>query len=91
MADVYQAFYDFSDMLKFKVDMHDPNGQTTSTRLEAAQNIYKDSRTLSNRKSYIFKRESCYSLVLLALLFIILAILYAYLSLNRPNKIKFTL
>nr|ALM23544.1 squalene synthase [Artemisia annua] len=91
MADVYQAFSDFSDMLKSKVDMHDPNAQTTITRLEAAQKICKDSGTLSNRKSYIVKRESSYSAALLALLFTILAILYAYLSANRPNKNKFTL
>lgn len=91
MADVYQAFYDFSDMLKSKVDMHDPNAQTTIARLEAAQKICKDSGTLSSRKSYIVKRESSYTPALLALLFIIMAILYAYLSANRPNKIKFTL
>lgn len=32
-----------------QVDMHDPNAQTTITRLEVAQKICKDSGTLSNR------------------------------------------
>ncbi|KAF5786123.1 Squalene synthase [Helianthus annuus] len=91
MGDVYQAFYDFSSMLKSKVDMRDPNATTTITRIEAAQKICKDSGALNNRKSYIVESEPSYSPALIALLFIILAILYAYTSANRQNKIKVTL
>ncbi|CAH8383314.1 unnamed protein product [Eruca vesicaria subsp. sativa] len=49
MADVYRAFYDFSCMLKTKVDINDPNSVDTLTRLEAVQKMCKDSGVLHKR------------------------------------------
>ncbi|PON99886.1 Isoprenoid synthase domain containing protein [Trema orientale] len=49
MADVYGAFYDFSCMLKSKVDINDPNAKKTLSRLETIQKTCKDSGTLTKR------------------------------------------
>ncbi|KAL0454135.1 UNVERIFIED_CONTAM: Squalene synthase 2 [Sesamum latifolium] len=49
MADVYGAFYDFSRMLKSKVDDADPNAKKTKDNLEAILKICRDSGTLSQR------------------------------------------
>ncbi|KAF2583850.1 hypothetical protein F2Q70_00033953 [Brassica cretica] len=53
MADVYGAFYDFSCMLKTKVDKNDPNASNTLNRLEAVQKVCKDTGVLHKRKSYV--------------------------------------
>ncbi|KAL0348445.1 UNVERIFIED_CONTAM: Squalene synthase 2 [Sesamum angustifolium] len=49
MGDVYGAFYDFSRMLKSKVDDADPNAKKTKESLEAILKICRDSGTLSQR------------------------------------------
>nr|A0A1P7Y0D0.1 RecName: Full=Squalene synthase 13; Short=PgSS13; Short=SQS 13; AltName: Full=FPP:FPP farnesyltransferase SS13; AltName: Full=Farnesyl-diphosphate farnesyltransferase SS13 [Panax ginseng]AJK30635.1 squalene synthase [Panax ginseng] len=82
MSDVYGAFFDFSCLLKSKVDNNDPNATKTLSRLEAIQKTCKESGTLSKRKSYIIESESGHNSALIAIIFIILAILYAYLSSN---------
>ncbi|KAK2998365.1 hypothetical protein RJ639_023662, partial [Escallonia herrerae] len=86
MSDVYRAFFDFSSMLKSKVDKNDPNATKTLSRLEAIEKACRDSGTLSKRKSYIIKSEPTYNFTLIAIFFIILAILFAYLSSSRPNN-----
>uniref|UniRef100_A0A5B7A2A6 Squalene synthase n=1 Tax=Davidia involucrata TaxID=16924 RepID=A0A5B7A2A6_DAVIN len=86
MSDVYGGFFDFSCMLKSKVDKNDPNATKTLSRLEAIQKICRDSGTLGKRKSYIIRSEPRHNSVLIVVLFIILAILFAYLSANRPNN-----
>ncbi|KAK2978278.1 hypothetical protein RJ640_017129, partial [Escallonia rubra] len=86
MSDVYRAFFDFSSMLKSKVDKNDPNATKTLSRLEAVEKTCRNSGTLSNRKSYIIKSEPTYNLTLITVFFIILAILFAYLSSSRPNN-----
>ncbi|GKB26388.1 adenylate kinase [Tanacetum coccineum] len=48
MADVYGAFYEFSSILKSKVNMDDPNAKKTISRIEAVQRVCKDSGTLHN-------------------------------------------
>uniref|UniRef100_A0A0D3A1Y4 squalene synthase n=1 Tax=Brassica oleracea var. oleracea TaxID=109376 RepID=A0A0D3A1Y4_BRAOL len=53
MADVYGAFYDFSCMLKTKVDKNDPNASNTLNRLEAMQKVCRDTGVLQKRKSYV--------------------------------------
>ncbi|GJS10119.1 squalene synthase [Tanacetum coccineum] len=130
MADVYQAFSDFSDMLKSKVDNElIPIAQQTITRLEARalrkfgkedslaplatafavfpltialgfsfETCFLICCKISSLSKFQAKnvylssvKHECHALqfpALLALLFIILAILYAYLSANRPNKIS---
>ncbi|KAH6789398.1 squalene synthase 1 [Perilla frutescens var. frutescens] len=80
MSDVYGAFYDFSRMLKFKVDDNDPNAGKTKDSLETILKICRDSGTLTERKSYIIETTSQYDATMIVVLFIILAILVAYFS-----------
>ncbi|XP_050366901.1 squalene synthase 2 [Argentina anserina] len=80
MADVYAAFYDFSSILKSKVDKKDPNATKTLSRLESVQKTCRDSGALTNRKSYIIKNEQSHNSALIMVMFIILAIIYAYIS-----------
>ncbi|XVE48973.1 hypothetical protein DITRI_Ditri01bG0044800 [Diplodiscus trichospermus] len=75
MADVYGAFYDFSCMLKAKVDNNDPNAQKTSGRLDSILKTCRDSGVLNKRKSYIIPNQSNYTPLLALMLFIILAII----------------
>ncbi|KAL3730810.1 hypothetical protein ACJRO7_027784 [Eucalyptus globulus] len=49
MADVYGAFYDFSCMLKSKVDKNDPNATKTLSRIEASQKACRNSDLLNKR------------------------------------------
>nr|AAB02945.1 squalene synthase [Nicotiana tabacum] len=83
IADVYGAFFDFSCMLKSKVNNNDPNATKTLKRLEAILKTCRDSGTLNKRKSYIIRSEPNYSPVLIVVIFIILAIILAQLSGNR--------
>ncbi|KAJ0433979.1 putative squalene synthase [Helianthus annuus] len=88
MADVYGAFFDFSSLLRSKVNLKDPNAHTTINRIEAVQKICRRSGTLDKRKSYIAGDGPSYAPALIAFLIVLLAILYVYLSANRPNKIS---
>ncbi|KAL4313148.1 hypothetical protein GQ457_01G000590 [Hibiscus cannabinus] len=74
MADVYGAFYDFSCMLKAKVDKNDPNAQKTLSRLDSILKTCRDSGVLNKRKSYIIKNNSDYTPLVVVMLIIILAI-----------------
>ncbi|CAL0326916.1 unnamed protein product [Lupinus luteus] len=86
VADVYGAFFDFSSMLKSKVDKNDPNATKTLSRLEAIQKTCSESGLLSkSRKSYILNNGRTYSLTLIFILIILLPIIFAYLSANRPS------
>ncbi|XP_022896037.1 squalene synthase-like isoform X2 [Olea europaea var. sylvestris] len=84
MSDVYEAFYDFSRMLKSKVDNSDPNARKTKDQLEAILKTCRDSGTINERKSYISRAEPKYSSTSIIIIFIILAILLACLSSTRP-------
>ncbi|KAK6121489.1 hypothetical protein DH2020_044768 [Rehmannia glutinosa] len=64
MSDVYGAFYDFSLMLKSKVDESDPNARKTKDSLETILKICRDSGTLSQRKSYIIQSKPQYNATL---------------------------
>nr|WNX96137.1 squalene synthase 2 [Ayapana triplinervis] len=86
MADVYGAFNEFSSLLRSKVNLKDPNAQTTISRIEATQKICKDLGTLDKKKSYILGDERGYGPPLLAFLIVVLAILYVFLSPSLPNK-----
>ncbi|XP_019438184.1 PREDICTED: squalene synthase-like isoform X1 [Lupinus angustifolius] len=86
IADVYGAFFDFSCMLKSKVDKNDPNATKTLSRLEAIQKTCSESGLLSkSRKSYILNNGRTYSLTLILILIILLPIIFAYLSANRQS------
>ncbi|KAL2490667.1 Squalene synthase [Abeliophyllum distichum] len=98
MSDVYGAFYDFSRMLKSRydasivdqVDGTDHKARETKDRLEAILRTCRDSGTLNERKSYIIRTKPKYNSTLIVIIFIILAILIAYLSSTRPyNMCKF--
>ncbi|KAF5443865.1 hypothetical protein F2P56_036389 [Juglans regia] len=86
MADVYGAFFDFSCMLKSKVNKSDPNATKTLSRLEAVQKTCRDSGVLNKRKSYIVRSQPRYNSALIVMLFIVLSILFAYLNAKRPNN-----
>ncbi|KAM2053235.1 hypothetical protein ACFX1T_002900 [Malus domestica] len=76
--DVYGAFFDFASVIKSKVDKNDLHATKTLSRVEAVQKLCRDSGALSKRKSYIINNEQ--NSTLIVALFIILAIIYAYLS-----------
>ncbi|CAI0378242.1 unnamed protein product [Linum tenue] len=84
MADVYGAFYDFSCMLKSKVDKSDPNASTTLSRLEAIQKTCRESGSLTKRNSYILESKKQHNLFLTVVLIIILAIIFARLTGTNP-------
>ncbi|KAI3840364.1 hypothetical protein MKX03_005860 [Papaver bracteatum] len=52
ISHVYGAFYDFSSMLKTKVDNNDPNATVTLSRIEAIQEVCKNSGLLNERSLY---------------------------------------
>ncbi|KAH9657035.1 Squalene synthase 1 [Citrus sinensis] len=52
MTDVYLAFYDFSNILKPKINKNDPNATKTLSRVEAIQKACMDSGVLNKRLSY---------------------------------------
>ncbi|KAF9676075.1 hypothetical protein SADUNF_Sadunf09G0100700 [Salix dunnii] len=66
MADVYGAFFDFSCMLKSKVDKNDPNAAKTLSSLEAIQKTCRESGALNKRKSCIIRNELKYNFVLVS-------------------------
>nr|ABG66304.1 squalene synthase [Polygala tenuifolia] len=86
MADVYGAFYDFSCMLKSKVDRNDPNATKTLSRLESIQRTCLDSRLINKRKSFVNEGQPTYSSSMVIILFIVLAIILAYLTANPLNS-----
>ncbi|KAH1120297.1 hypothetical protein J1N35_003457 [Gossypium stocksii] len=86
MADVYGAFYDFSCILKAKVDKNDPNAQKTMSRLDSILKTCRDSGVLNKRKSYIIENQSDYTPFVVVLLFIIFAIFLVNLNPNWPNN-----
>ncbi|GAB4853843.1 squalene synthetase-like protein [Ancistrocladus abbreviatus] len=85
MADVYGSFYDFSCMLKFKVDKSDPNSMKTLGRIEAIQKLCRESGTLNKRKLYVLRSGYQYNPVLMIIIILVLAIIFTNLSASRPN------
>ncbi|TYH85895.1 hypothetical protein ES332_D01G004500v1 [Gossypium tomentosum] len=86
MTDVYGAFYDFSCILKAKVDKNDPNAQKTVSRLDSILKTCRDSGVLNKRKSYLIENQSNYTPFVVVLLFIIFAIFLVNLNPNWPNN-----
>ncbi|KAI4367257.1 hypothetical protein MLD38_023015 [Melastoma candidum] len=85
MSDVYEAFFDFSCMLRSKVDKNDPNAALTLSRLDAIQKTCKDSGLLNKKKSYILTNGPNYSPVLVMILFLVLALVFNRLSYDRST------
>ncbi|GMH02787.1 hypothetical protein Nepgr_004626 [Nepenthes gracilis] len=86
MSDVYGAFFDFCCLLKSKVDENDPNAAKTLSRIEAIQKVCRDSGTLGKRNLYILRHEPQYNPILMVVIFVILAIIFARLSASRPQN-----
>ncbi|CAN7082314.1 unnamed protein product [Brassica oleracea var. botrytis] len=86
MADVYGAFYDFSCMLKTKVDKNDPNASKTLKQLEDVQQLCRDNGVLHKRKSYVNDKGQSNNLYIVMLV-ILLAIVFAYLRANGGKKV----
>ncbi|XP_044508951.1 squalene synthase 3-like isoform X3 [Mangifera indica] len=86
MSDVYGAFYDFSCILKSKIKKNDPNATKTLSQINAIQKICIDSGVLGRRKSYIIQNGPKYNSTMIVLLFVILAIIFSYLSANRATN-----
>ncbi|KAL3749429.1 hypothetical protein ACJRO7_010527 [Eucalyptus globulus] len=86
MADVYGAFYDFSCMLKSKVDKNDPNATKTLSRIEITQKACRDAGLRNKRKSYILPSEPRYGFVPVVVLLIILAIILAQFLRSRSSN-----
>ncbi|KAL6494798.1 squalene synthetase-like protein [Orobanche gracilis] len=70
---------------RLDVDDDDPNARKTKDNLEVILKICTDSGNLNQRNSYIIQSKPQYNATLIAVLFIILAILLAYLSSTRPS------
>nr|GMD02564.1 squalene synthase [Ipomoea batatas] len=83
MEDVYGIYYDFSCMLKSKVDVNDPNVSETLDRLEIIMKTCRESGALNNRKSCIVRSEPNYTSALMVVFFII--ILAIYLGYQKQN------
>ncbi|KAJ8641103.1 hypothetical protein MRB53_017797 [Persea americana] len=82
MPDVYGAFFDFSCMLKAKVDKNDPNATQTLNRVEAIQKACKDSGLLSKSSSCLVESKPMYNSSLIIVVFILLSVLFAFLSIK---------
>ncbi|XP_039131449.1 LOW QUALITY PROTEIN: squalene synthase-like [Dioscorea cayenensis subsp. rotundata] len=80
MADVYGAFYDFSSMLKAKVNDKDPNAVLTRKRVEAIQKICVSSGLLNKRGLRVCNTQPTISPMLIIVAVVLLAILLATLS-----------
>ncbi|KAH7834253.1 hypothetical protein Vadar_014197 [Vaccinium darrowii] len=87
MPDVYRAFYDFSCLLKSKVDKNDPNATITLSRIEAVLKTCRESGTLHKRKSYIFKSEPRYNPTLIFVIFVVITFTFAHLPVGRTTDI----
>nr|ARE29880.1 squalene synthase [Trichosanthes pubera subsp. rubriflos] len=80
IADVYGSFFDFSVMLKAKVNSNDPNAAKTLSRIEAIQKTCKESGLLNKRKLYVVRSEPMYNPAAIVILFSLICIILAYLS-----------
>ncbi|CAH2053172.1 unnamed protein product [Thlaspi arvense] len=85
MDDVYGAFYDFSCVLKAKVNENDPNATETLRRLEAVQKLCRDSGVLYKRKSLVNNGAQSKPLFIVMLLVLLLAVVFAYLRANQSD------
>ncbi|XP_058068107.1 squalene synthase 2-like isoform X2 [Magnolia sinica] len=82
MSDVYGAFFDFSCMLKAKVDKNDPNATQTLNLVEAIQKACRDSGMLNTRRPYVDASKLMYKTALIIMFFMLLSILFGFLSIK---------
>ncbi|KAF8112266.1 hypothetical protein N665_0065s0048 [Sinapis alba] len=81
MDDVYGAFYDFSCMLKTKVEKNDPNAMKTLKRLEAIERVCRENGgDLHKRKSYVNGETQSMALFIVMLVPLLAILVFVYLK-----------
>ncbi|KAL0872584.1 hypothetical protein Bca101_022289 [Brassica carinata] len=80
MDDVYGAFFDFSCMLKTKVNKNDPNAMKTLKRLETIEKVCRENGDLHKRKSYVNDETQSKTLFIVMLVPLLAIIVFAYLK-----------
>ncbi|WOL04211.1 squalene synthase-like [Canna indica] len=79
MADVYGAFYEFSSMLKSKIDHNDPNAKVTHQRVDAIQNVCKSSGLLNKSGFHVHEsKNNCTSLLIVVLLLVAILLTFVH-------------
>ncbi|XP_072995008.1 squalene synthase 1-like [Typha latifolia] len=82
MSDVYGAFYEFSSLIKSKVDASDPNASLTLKRVEAIQRTCMSSGLLNRRGYHLYESKLRYNSVLIMVVLLLLSILFATLTIK---------
>ncbi|CAA6663588.1 unnamed protein product [Spirodela intermedia] len=77
MPDVYCAFYEFSSMLKDKVEENDPNAALALKYVETIQQACIKSARLTNGLRYYVGKSRRFLMVLITVLFALVSILFA--------------
>ncbi|XP_072991098.1 squalene synthase 1-like [Typha latifolia] len=83
MSDVYGAFYEFSSLIKSKVDGSDPNASLTLKRIEAIQKACMSSGLLNQRGCHLYESKLRYNSLLVMVVLLLLSILFATLTIKR--------
>ncbi|XP_072973997.1 squalene synthase 1-like [Typha angustifolia] len=83
MSDVYGAFYEFSSLIKSKVDGNDPNASLTLKRVEAIQKACMSSGLLNRRGCHLYESKLRYNSLLVMVVLLLLSILFATLTIKR--------
>nr|AFN61199.1 squalene synthase [Chlorophytum borivilianum] len=83
MSDVYGAFFEFSSLMKTKVNDLDPNAALTLKRIEAIQKSCISSGNLDKRGCSLYKSQTQHkSTMMIMMLVIVLAIFFAMYAKN---------
>ncbi|KAG0450253.1 hypothetical protein HPP92_026971 [Vanilla planifolia] len=77
MADVYAAFYDFSNMLESKINEKDPNANLTRKLVDTIKKACLSSDLSKKRQFYVNERQPMHSSLLIMILVLLLAIFFA--------------
>ncbi|THU73036.1 hypothetical protein C4D60_Mb04t18550 [Musa balbisiana] len=78
MSDVYGAFYEFSSLLKSKIDNNDPNASLTHKRVDAIQKTCISSGLLSKRSLHVYESKFHYVTLLIMVVFLLVAMLIPF-------------
>lgn len=87
ISDVYNAFFEFSMMLKDKVNKDDPNADRTLKVVEDLQNFCRESGQLDESRFYIYERKPLQYSSLLAAVLIASLLVSLYCSFNKTRLV----
>nr|AGW25489.1 squalene synthase [Paris polyphylla var. yunnanensis] len=73
MSDTYGAFYEFSSLLKSKIDKKDPNATLTWERIEAIQKSCISSGLLNKRRCRMYESKPAYNSTMIMIVFLLMA------------------